>query len=97
MRQIRETRALLAQICRGESHFSQKWPLASVGESAQHGSANVGESDESAQHGSANVGKSGESAQHGSANVGKSGESLQHGSANIGARAHDKICRFKHK
>ncbi len=77
-RQIRETRALLVRICRGESHFSRKWLLASVGESgesAQHGSASVGESGESAQHGSANVGESGESAQHGLANVGESGKS----------------------
>jgi hypothetical protein len=51
-------------MCRGESHFSQKWPLA-----------NVGESGESSQHGLANVGESGESAQHGLANVGESGES----------------------
>jgi hypothetical protein len=74
-RQIHETRALLTQICQDESHFSRKWPLASVsksGESAQHGSVSVGESGESAQHGSANVGESGESAQHGSANVGES-------------------------
>ncbi len=44
------TPLLLAQICWGESHFSQKWPLASVGkygESAQHSLANVGESGES--------------------------------------------------
>jgi hypothetical protein len=57
-RQIRETCALLVQICRGKSHFFQKWPLASVGESgesAQHGSGNVGESK---QNGSANVGTS---------------------------------------
>ena len=57
-------------MCRGESHFSQKWPLANVGEfgeSAQHGSANVGESGESARHGLANVGESGKSEQHGSA------------------------------
>jgi hypothetical protein len=84
LRQIRETRALLARICGGESHFSRKWPLASVGESGeseQHGSASVGESGKSAQHGSAHVGESGESAQHGSANVGESGESEQHGSA----------------
>jgi hypothetical protein len=74
-------------MCRGESHFSQKWPLASVrksGKSAQHGLANVGEFGESAQHGSANVGESGESARHGSANVGKSGESARHGLANVG-------------
>jgi hypothetical protein len=82
-RQIRETRTLLAQICRGESHFSRKWPLTSVGESG-----------ESAQHGSANVGEFGESAQHGSANVGKS---AQHGSANVGTSAHNKIGRFKQK
>jgi hypothetical protein len=78
--QIRETRTLLAQICWGESHFSRKRPLASVGEScesAQHGSASVGESCESMQHGLANVG---ESTQHVLANVGESGKSAQHGS-----------------
>jgi hypothetical protein len=48
--QIRETRKLQAQIWRGESHFSHKWPLA-----------NVGESGESSQHSLANVGESGES------------------------------------
>ena len=99
-RQIHETRALLTRICRGESHFSRKWPLASVsksGESAQHGSVSVGESGESAQHGSANVGESGKSAQHGLANVGESGESAQQGSANVSASAHDKIGHFKHK
>jgi hypothetical protein len=82
--QIRENGELLVRMCRGESHFSQKWPLASVGESgesAQHSSANVGESGKSVQHGSANVGESGESAQHGMANVGEFGESAQHGSA----------------
>jgi hypothetical protein len=39
-----------SRICRGESHFSRKWPLASVGksgESAQHGLVDVGESGES--------------------------------------------------
>ncbi len=44
------TRPLLVQICWGESHFSQKWPLANVGESGEYsvnGLANVGESGES--------------------------------------------------
>jgi hypothetical protein len=36
-------------MCRGESHFFQKWPLA-----------NVGESDESEQNRLANVSESGE-------------------------------------
>jgi hypothetical protein len=47
--QIRETRSLLVRMCQGESHFSQKWPLANVGESGeslQHNLANVGESGE---------------------------------------------------
>jgi hypothetical protein len=73
-RQICENRELLVQIWRGESHFSQKWPLANVGESGKYsvnGLVNVGES---AQHGSANGGESGESAQHGLANVGESGK-----------------------
>ncbi len=73
--QIRENGELLVRMCRGESHFSQKWPLANVGESGesgQHGSANVGES-----------GESGESPQHGMANVSESGESAQHGSAQV--------------
>ncbi len=92
--QICKTHVLLGQICRVESHFSWKWPLASVGksgESAQHGSASIGEYGESTQYGLANVGKSDESEQHGLANVGESGESAQHGSA------HDKIGCFKHK
>jgi hypothetical protein len=63
--QIRENGKLLVQMCRGESHFSQKWPLA-----------NVGESGESSQHGLANVGESGESSQKCLANVGESGEYL---------------------
>ncbi len=88
--QIHQNGELLARMCRGESHFSQKLAKASVGEScesAQHGSASVGESGESAQHILANVGESGESgesAQHGLANVGESGESAQHGLANVG-------------
>jgi hypothetical protein len=64
--QIRENGELLVRMCRGESHFSQKWPLA-----------NVGESGESSQHGLANVGESGESSQKCLANVGESGEYLQ--------------------
>jgi hypothetical protein len=50
-------------MCQGKSHFSQKWPLANVGESgksSQHGLANVGESGESSQKCLANVGESGE-------------------------------------
>jgi hypothetical protein len=96
-RQIHENRELLAQIWRGESHFSQKWHLANVGESGEYsvnGLANVGEFGESAQHSSANVGEFGESAQHGLANVGESGEYLPSLLANVGASAHDKIGHF---
>ncbi len=85
--QIRENGELLVRMWRGESHFSQKWHLANVGESGEYsvnGLANVGEFGESAQHGSANVGEFGESAQHGLANVSESGESAQHGSAQAG-------------
>ncbi len=63
---------------RGESHFSQKWRLANVGESGEYsvnGLANVGESGEYSVNGLANVGEFGESTQHGLANVGESGES----------------------
>ncbi len=77
-RQIRETRPLLVRICRGESHFSQKWPLANVGESGKYavnGLANVGESGEYSVNGLANVGESGEYSVNGLANFGKSGES----------------------
>jgi hypothetical protein len=63
--QIHVNGELLMRMCRGESHFSQKWPLA-----------NVGESGESSQHGLANVGESGKSSQKCLANVGKSGEYL---------------------
>ncbi len=62
---IRKNGELLMRMCRGESHFSQKWPLA-----------NVGESGESSQHGLANVSESGESSQKCLANVGESGEYL---------------------
>ena len=44
------TRSLLVRMCRGESHFSQKWHLANVsesGESEQNRLVNVGESGES--------------------------------------------------
>jgi hypothetical protein len=63
--QICVTRLLLMRICRGKSHFFQKWPLA-----------NVGKSGESEQNRLANVGKSGKSEQNRLANVGESGESL---------------------
>jgi hypothetical protein len=82
---------------RGESHFSQKWPLANVGESGEYsvnGLANVGKFGESAQHGLANVGKSGESgksAQHNLANLSESGESAQHGLANVGESGKSRI------
>jgi hypothetical protein len=58
--------ATRAKNLQGESHFSQKWHLANVGESGksvQHGLASVGEPGESLQHGLANVGESGESSQ----------------------------------
>jgi hypothetical protein len=92
--QIRENGELLVRMWRGESHFSQKWLLANVGESGEYsvnGLANVGES---SQHGSANVGESGKSTQHGLANVSESGEYLPSLLANVGASAHDKIGRF---
>ncbi len=71
--QIRENGELLVRMWRGESHFSQKWHLANVGESGEYsvnGLANVGEFGESTQHGSANVSEFGETAQHGSAQAG---------------------------
>ncbi len=78
LRQICETRPLLVRICRGESHFSQKWPLANVGEAGEYsvnGLANVGESGEYSVNCLANVGESGEYSVNGLANVGESGES----------------------
>jgi hypothetical protein len=48
--QIRQNGKLLVRMCRGESHFSQKWPLANVGESGEssvNGLVNGGESGES--------------------------------------------------
>ncbi len=86
-RQIHETRSLLVQIWWGESHFSQKWPLANFGKSGEYsvnGLANVGESGESSQNGLANVCESGESSQNGLVNVGESGESSQNSLANVG-------------
>ncbi len=81
--QIRETRSLLMRMCRGESHFFQKWPLA-----------NVIESGESEQNRLANVGESGESKQTRLANVGKSDEYLPSLLMNVGTR---KIGRFMQK
>ncbi len=66
------------RIWRGESHFSQKWLLANVGESGEYSVndlANVGKSGESSVNGLANVGKSGEFSVNGLANVSQSGES----------------------
>jgi hypothetical protein len=65
--QIHQNGELLVRMCRGESHFSQKWPLANVGESGEYsvnGSANVGESGEYSVNGLANVGESGESCKY---------------------------------
>ena len=81
--QIGVTRSLLVRMCRGESHFFQKWPLS-----------NVGKSGESEQNRLANVGESGESEQTWLANVGKSGEYLPSLLMNVGTR---KIGRFMHK
>ncbi len=55
--QIHVTRSLLVRMCRGKSHFFQKWPLANVGESGeseQNRLANVDESGESEQNRLAN-------------------------------------------
>jgi hypothetical protein len=95
--QIRKTRSLLMRMCRGESHFSQKWPLANVGESGeseQNRLANVGESGKSVQHGLVNVGESGESEQNDLSNVGESGEYLPSLFMNVGS---SNIGRFMHK
>jgi hypothetical protein len=81
--QIRQNGELLVQMCRGESHFSQKSPLA-----------NVGESGESRQSRLANVGEFIESEQNRLANVGEFIESEQNRLANVGA---SKIGRFMHK
>ena len=35
--QIRQNGELLVRMCRGESHFSQKWPLANVSECIESG------------------------------------------------------------
>ena len=79
--QIRQNGELLVRMCRGESRFFRKWPLANVGESGEYsvsGLANVGESGEYSVNGSANVGESGESSVNCLANVGESGESRKY-------------------
>jgi hypothetical protein len=53
--------ALLVRICRGESHFSQKWPLANVGESGESSVKDLANVGESTVNGLANVSESGES------------------------------------
>ena len=73
--QIRLNGELLVQMCRGESHFSQKSPLANVGESGESGQsrlANVDEFIESGQSRLANVGECIESDLNRLANVGAS-------------------------
>jgi hypothetical protein len=77
--QIRQNGKLLVQMCRGESHFSQKSPLANVGESGesrQSRLANVDECNESDQNRLANVDECIESDQNRLANVSESGEYL---------------------
>jgi hypothetical protein len=76
--QICVTRSLLEQMCQGESHFFQKWPLASVGESGEYEQnrlANVDKFGESEQNRLANGSKSGKSEQTRLANVNKFSES----------------------
>ncbi len=77
--QIRQNGKLLVGMCRGESHFSQKSPLANVGESGesrQSKLANVYECVESDQNRLANVDECIKSDQNRLANVGESGEYL---------------------
>jgi hypothetical protein len=67
-------------MCRGESHFSQKSPLANVGESGESGKsrlANVGECIESDQNRLANVDECIKSNQNRLANVDECIESNQ--------------------
>ncbi len=77
--QICQNGKLLVRMCRGESHFSQKSPLANVGESGesrQSRLANVDECIESDQNRLANVDECIESDQNRLANFGESGEYL---------------------
>ena len=70
--QICQNGKLLVRMCRDESHFSQKSPLANVGESGQSRLANVDKCIESGQSRLANVGECIESDQNRLANVGAS-------------------------
>ncbi len=81
--QIRHNGELLVRMCRGESHLSQKSPLANVGESGESGQSSL-----------ANVDECIESGQSRLANVGECIESDQNRLANFGA---SKIGRFMHK
>jgi hypothetical protein len=81
-RRIPETGKLLARIWRGESHFSQKWPLVNVGQSGEY-----------SLKGLSNVSESGESSVNGLANVGESGEYSPNLLVKVGASVHD---RFLH-
>jgi hypothetical protein len=95
--QIRQNGELLVQMCRGESHFSQKSPLANVGKSGESGQsslANVDECIESGQSRLANVDECIESDQNRLANGGESVEYSPILLANVGASAHDRIGRF---
>ena len=81
--QIRQNGELLAQMCRGESHFSQRWRMS-----------NVSECIESGENGWQMSGECIESGENGWRMSGECIESGQSRAANVGA---SKIGRFMHK
>ena len=96
-RQIRETRALLARMCRGESHFSQKWPLANVSECIESGESGWRMSGECIESGESGWQMSGECIESGENGWRMSGECIESGQSRVANVGASKIGRFMHK
>ncbi len=95
--QIRQNGELLVRMCRGESHFSQKWRMSNVSEcieSGENGWRMSSECIESGENGQRMSSECIESGENGWRMSGECIESDQNRLANVGA---SKIGRFMHK
>ncbi len=81
--QICENGELLVRMCRGESHFSQKSPLANVGKSGKSWESRLANVDECIESGKSRFANGGESVEYSPSLL-----------ANVGGSAHDRIGRF---
>ena len=81
--QIRQNGELLVRMCRGESHFSQKWPLANVSECIESGESGWR--------------MSGECIESGESGWRMSGECIKSDQNRLAIVGASKIGRFMHK